>query len=143
MFCLRRPSRHLIGQWRLDILSRLFCACRMMVFLGVLPAVGVAKVLELFVPVFATDRAETPDLGVAFPDSGGRLITGGIGIEPAPDRIHLQGLDPLGRRGVVPAGSRLASQGTNTALTRLLWSPSSSDVQGRRGNGIPCRGSSD
>ena len=60
----------------------------MMEFLGVLPAVCVAKVLEVLVPVFAIGRAETPDPGMAFPEVGGCLINGGIGIKPAPDGIH-------------------------------------------------------
>ena len=87
-----------------------FCARRDNGVFGVLPTVCVAKVLELFIPVFATGRAETPDPGMAFPEASGCLIIGGIGIKPAPDGIYLQGLDPLGD-GVWYRPSRSHSDG--------------------------------
>ena len=68
---------------------RHFAPAGMMEFLEVLPAVCVAKVLEFFVPVFATGRMETPAPGMTFSEVGGCLITGSIGIEPAPNGIHL------------------------------------------------------
>ncbi len=80
-------------------LSRPFSDSRDDGVLGVLPAVGVAKMLEFFVPVLSTGRAETPDPEMASHEAGGRLITGGIGIIPAPDGIHPQGIDPLGETG--------------------------------------------
>ncbi len=90
---------HLVGS---EGVSRPFSDRRDDGVLGVLPAVGVAKMLEVFVPVLATGRAETPDPGIASQEAGGRVITGGIGIKPAPDGIHPQGLDPLGETGCRP-----------------------------------------
>ena len=62
----------------------------------------VAKVPELFVPVLAVGRPETPDSGMRPDEAGGRFITSGI--EPAPDAVHPQGPDPLGKAGCRTGG---------------------------------------